>query len=235
MGAIRAGERRHGIREILGLLARTDDALRLRGTSLHFAVVASALLVVATAVVAVAEHNSDAPWGLPLLQGWTLVPQALSALLLAYLAVIRTSGAFWRVAILLSLVALEEAFHVLNVFVTLTRQPVRWVADAVQINDDVVGGILTYGLVAVVGVAILASALLNGSIAERRVVRNLAALLLVGGFVAAVGSILAAVSDRSFVVYVEETGESVVFAVMAGYLIGLVRALRVPRPWGAPS
>ena len=158
-----------------------------------------------------------------------MLSQTLAAVGLFVLGRWRRSVSFAVLGVLISLVVIEEAFHVLN--------PVsEWLADVADIENrwntvrlGVLNGALIYGFVAVVGVSLLLVSHWHGSPAERRVVRNIALLLLIGGiFGGPISTAAYWTEDVRRVVFVEEVGETLVFAAMVGYVAGLVVFTR----WG---
>jgi fluoride ion exporter CrcB/FEX len=135
----------------------------------------------------------------------------------------------------IGLIVIEEAFHVLN--------PVSaWLAELVGIENSwstvrlsLLNGLLIYGVVAAVGVTLLVISHWRGSLAERRVVRNLAVLLFVAGFFGGPVSTIATFDYDVRLAFLEELGEALVFALVVGYVAGLValsrRGFHVGRTW----
>ena len=175
--------------------------------------------------------NADR-WDPANLQAWTLVSQTLSAAGLFVLGRVRNSRSFMVLGFLIALVVVEEAFHVLN--------PVSaWLADLFDIENrwttvrlSVLNGVLIYGFVAIIGVTLLLVSHWHGTPAERRVVRNIAILLFVGGLFGGPISTASYWTDETRrVLFVEEVGETLAFAVMVGYVAALVAQTR--RGFGA--
>ena len=209
---------------MLGRLAAINDTWQLRGTARQIAgVVAGAFVLIALAVAAV-DRLSEGGWDSPLLQAWTLVPQLLVAAALLYIGRLRRSKAFWYLGILFALVFIEEAFHVLNPVEASMRGLVNSVSEGFGVSRTVVNGLFVYGLVAVIGVGLLALSLWHASHGERKVVRNLALLLAVGGFFGGPVSLLSNLRNRRMWMFVEEVGEAIVFAGIVAYVAGLLYA-----------
>jgi hypothetical protein len=59
-------------------------------------------------------------------------------------------------------------------------------------------------------------------------VRNIAFLLLIGGFFGGPISMVASMGYRPRWIFIEEFGEAVVFAIMAGYIVGVVSRMGGP-------
>jgi hypothetical protein len=202
------------------------DALRLRGVPRQVAYFVTAVFLIGGVLTAGLDLADAGRWDPATLQSWTLVPQTLAMFGLLLLGRWRRSKSFAVLGILIGLIVIEEAFHVLN--------PVSaWLARIAQIENTwttvrlgLLNGVLIYGLVAVLGVTLLVVSHWHGSPAERKVVRNLAIMLFVAGFF---GGPIATISNfgntRSWL-FVEECGEAVVFAVMVGYVAGLVAHAR---------
>lgn len=204
------------------------DALKLRGTSRQVAIFVAAVSVAGGILTAGLDFADADRYDPTTLQGWTLLSQTLAAVGLFVLARWRHSVSFAVLGVLVSLIVIEEAFHVLN--------PVSdWLAGVADIENrwntvrlSVLNGALVYGFVAVIGVALLLFSHWRGSPAERLVVRNIAILLLIGGiFGGPVSTAVYWTDDTRRVVFVEEVGETLVFAVMAGYIAGLVVSSRL--------
>jgi hypothetical protein len=204
---------------------------QLQGTARQVATVVAVVLVGVAVLLAIIDRLSAASWDSPLLQAWTLVPQLISFLGLLFIGRIRRSVAFGVLGVLVGLIFIEEAFHILNPLATwlgeIAFQASRWT----DIRSDVLSGTLTYGFVALVGVAFLGLSHWQGSAGERRVVRNFALLLVAGGFFGGPISTLATMEEPRLWMFVEELGEAIVYAVIAGYVGGLVHAAsRTRRP-----
>lgn len=199
------------------------DALKLRGTSRQVMTFVTALFVIGGILAAVLDVATESEWDPAILQAWTLVAQTLTAVGLFVLGRWRHSMSFTVLGVLISLIVIEEAFHVLN--------PVSdWLAAMANIESrwttvrlSVLNGVLIYGFVAILGVALLLVSHWRGSPAERRVVRNIAILLLIGGiFGGPISTSSYWVEDTRRVIFIEEIGETLVFAVMVGYVAALV-------------
>jgi hypothetical protein len=203
------------------------DALKLDESSRQVLTFVAAVFVgggILTAGLDFTEANRQDP---TTLQGWTLLSQTLAAVGLFVLARWRRSVSFAVLGLLITLIVIEEAFHVLN--------PVEeWLAAVAGIENrwntvrlGVLNGALIYGFVALIGVSLLLVSHWHGSPAERRVVRNIAILLLIGGiFGGPISTSAYWTEDIRRVVFVEEVGETLVFAVMVGYIAGLLALLR---------
>jgi hypothetical protein len=212
-----------------------EDSWRLRGTSRQAAVLVAVTLCGVTIVVACLDRYARTSWDSPLLQDWTLLPQGLSAIGLLYLAKARHSTAFAILGVLIGLVIIEDAFHILNPLADRLARVALWARRWTEIRLGVLNGALIYGFVAIVGLSLLAVSHWHGSPDERPVIRSFTALLLVGGFFGGPVSIVAALESPGRLTFVEELGEAMVFAVMAGYVAGLVATLierrgRIGRP-----
>lgn len=199
------------------------DALRLRGTSRQVMTFVTALFLVGGILAAALDVVTGSEWDPAILQAWTLVSQILAAAGLFVLGRLRRSVSFTVLGVLIALVVIEEAFHVLN--------PVsEWLAAMADIENrwnsvrlSVLNGVLIYGFVAILGVALLLVSHWRGSPAERRVVRNIAIMLIVGGiFGGPISTSSYWVEDTRRVIFIEEIGESLVFAVMVGYVAALL-------------
>jgi hypothetical protein len=183
----------------------------------------TALFVIGGILAAALDVATGSEWDPAILQAWTLVSQILAAAGLFVLARWRHSVSFVALGVLITLIVIEEAFHVLN--------PVSaWLADMADIENrwntvrlSVLNGVLIYGFVAVLGVALLLVSHWRGSPAERRVVRNIAIMLLIGGIFGGPISTASYWTDETRrVIFTEEIGETLVFAVMVGYVAALV-------------
>lgn len=202
------------------------DALKLRGEPRQVALFVAALFVLGGLLAAGLDLADPDRWDPATLQTWTLLPQTLAAAGLLLLGRWRSSLSFTVMGVLIVLIVIEEAFHVLN--------PVSaWLAELAQIENTwttvrlgLLNGVLIYGFVALLGLALLVVSHYQGSPAERRVVRNLALLLVVGGIFGGPISTLSYFGDIRVWMFVEECGETIVFAVMAGYVAGLVAVTR---------
>jgi hypothetical protein len=191
---------------------------------------------VAGGILAAALDLADADrWDATTLQAWTLLAQALVAVGLFLLGRWRRSVSFALLGVLIALIVVEEAFHVLN--------PVSaWLSDVANIENrwntfrlSVLNGALIYGFVAVIGVALLLFSHWHGSPAERRVVRNIAVLLFVGGlFGGPVSTASYWTDDPRRIIFIEEVGENMVFAVMVGYVSALLVFARRRRSSATP-
>ncbi len=199
------------------------DALKLRGVSRQVMTFVAAVFVVGGILTAGLDFAEADRYDPTTLQGWTLISQTLAAVGLFALARWRRSVSFAVLGFLISLIVVEEAFHVLN--------PVSdWLANVADIENrwntvrlGVLNGALIYGFVAVIGVSLLLVSHWHGSPAERQVVRNVAILLLIGGiFGGPISTASYWTEETRRVVFIEEVGETVVFAAMVGYVAGLV-------------
>lgn len=202
-----------------------DNPWRLRGTSRQVAGFVAAVFATGAVLAVAVDLHSSPGWDSPVLQAWTLVPQTLAAVGLLVLARTRGSTAFMVLAGLISLVVIEEAFHVLNPVAAWLAEIARWANEWSEVRISVLNGVLIYGLVAMVGFALLAASHWSGSMTERPIVRNLAVLLLAGGFFGGPISTLSTMGNRRRWIFVEEFGEALVFALIAGYVAGLLVAL----------
>jgi hypothetical protein len=202
------------------------DALKLRGNARQVALFVTALFLVGGLLAAGLDLADADRWDPATLQTWTLLPQTLAAGGLFLLGRWRSSLSFTVMGVLIALIVIEEAFHVLN--------PVSaWLAEVAQIENSwttvrlgLLNGVLIYGFVALLGVALLVVSHYQGSPAERRVVRHLALLLVVGGIFGGPISTISYFGDIRVWMFVEECGEAIVFAVMVGYVAGLVALTR---------
>lgn len=199
------------------------DALKLRGPSREVVTFVTVVFIGGGLLTAGMDFSDADVYDPTTLQGWTLIAQALAAVGLFVLARWRRSVSFAVLGFLISLIVIEEAFHVLN--------PVSdWLAGVANIENrwntvrlSVLNGALIYGFVAIIGVSLLVISHRRGSPAERRVVRNIAILLLVGGIFGGPISTTSYWTDETRrVMFIEEVGETLVFAVIAGYVAGLV-------------
>mgnify|MGYP001825301006 CR=1 FL=1 len=199
------------------------DALKLRGSSRHVMTYVAAIFVLGGVLAAALDLADSDRWDPANLQAWTLVSQTLSAAGLFMLGRLRKSRSFVVLSFLISLVVIEEAFHVLN--------PVSaWLADLFDIENkwntvrlSVLNGALIYGFVALIGVTLLLVSHWHGTPAERRVVRNIAIMLFIGGIFGGPISTASYWTDETRrVLFVEEVGETLAFAVMVAYVAALV-------------
>jgi hypothetical protein len=199
------------------------DALKLRGPAKQVMTFVAAFFVVGGILAAGLDLADSDGWDPATLQSWTLVSQTLAAVGLLLLGRWRKSLSFTVLGVLITLIVIEEAFHVLN--------PVSaWLADVADIENrwntvrlSVLNGVLIYGFVAILGVALLLVSHWRGTPAERRVVRNIAILLVIGGiFGGPISTASYWVEDTRRVIFIEEVGESLVFAAMVGYVAALV-------------
>jgi hypothetical protein len=220
---------------VLGQIVATDDSWRLRGTERHVASVVAGAFVVAALVFILVDRMSAGGWDSPLLQAWTLVPQALAAAALLYIGKVRRSTAFWIMGILVGLIFIEEAFRVMNPVESSMRGLVSWVSERLGASRALVSGLFVYGFVAVVGLGLLALSLWHGSHGERKVVRNLALMLAIGGFFGGPVAVLSTLGDQRMWMFVEEVGEAIVFAVIAAYVAGLLYAVFTTHGNGAAA
>lgn len=210
-----------------GAFKTSSDGFKLRGVSRQVALFVSVLSLIGAGLAAGIDLADPYRWDPLTLQTWTLGLQALVVLGLIVLARLWRSTSFLVLAVIIALVVLEEAFHVLN--------PVsEWLAKFVEIENSwstvrlrVLNGVLIYGFVAVLGVSLLVVSLTLGSPGERHVVRNVAIMLFIAGAFAGPVSIvtywLPQVRDW---ILVEESGETLVFVVMIGYIAGLLTLVR---------
>lgn len=204
-------------------LDAAGDALKIRGSSRHVMMYVAAVFVLGGVVAAMLDLAEPDRWDPAKLQAWTLVSQTLSAAGLFVLGKLLKSRSFIVLGFLISLVVIEEAFHVLN--------PVSaWLADLFDIENkwntvrlSVINGALIYGFVAIIGVTFLLVSHWHGTPAERRVVRNIAILLFIGGIFGGPISTASYWTDETRrVLFVEEVGETLAFAVMVAYVAALV-------------
>ena len=203
---------------------KSGNPWRLRGTSLQVASFGAAAFTAAAVLVALVDRYSQGRWDSPLLQAWTLIPQALATAGLLHLAKVRNSKAFGILGGLIGLIVIEEAFHVLNPLAAWLARVARWANRWSDVRLSVLDGVLIYGFVALVGLGLLAFSHWHSSPDERPVIRNIALLLLAGGLFGGPISVLSTMGHRRRWVFVEEVGEAIVFALMAGYVAGLVVA-----------
>lgn len=165
------------------------------------------VFLVGTLVAAAADIRFGIGSSSPRDQAWTLVPQVATAAGLLFIGYRRHSRAFYILAGLIALIAIEEAFHVLNPVSEWLGRHATWA--------------LIYGLVALVGLGGLGLSHRLGSEVERPVVRNLAILLILGGLFGGPVSVVAARTNQLRWLFVEEFGEGLVFAIIGGYVAGL--------------
>lgn len=210
-----------------GAFKTSRDAFKLRGVSRQVALFVSVVSLIGAGVAVGADLADPYRWDPLTLQAWTLVLQTLAVVGLIALAGLWRSMSFFVLAVIVALVVLEEALHVLN--------PVsEWLARLVEIENSwstvrlrVLNGVLIYGFVAVLGVSLLVVSHKFGSAGERHVIRNMAVMLFIAGAFAGPVSIvtywLPEVRDW---ILVEESGETLVFAVMLGYIAGLLTLVR---------
>jgi hypothetical protein len=184
-----------------------DDLGWLHGLSKQVALFAGVAFLAGTLVAAAVDLRSGIGWSSPTLQAWTLVPQVACAAGMTYIGYRRNSRAFYILGALIVLIVIEEAFHVLNPVSEWLGRNATWA--------------LIYGLVAFIGLIGLALSHRFGSDVERPVVRNLAILLILGGFFGGPVSVVAARTNQLRWLFVEEFGEALVFAIIGGYVAGL--------------
>jgi hypothetical protein len=206
----------------------------LRGTAKQLASFVAVSLVVVATVVGVIDRVTRAGWDSPLLQNWSLVTQAAATAGLLFVGLARRSRSLLVVTFLMGLIFVEEAFHVLTWFNGIERRVGRRIATVTPLSADVAGWVVLYAGIAAVGLAFLAYAYWSAVVVERRVVRNFALLLAVGGLFGGVVSATAALVDPARLTFVEELGESFAYAVIAGYVAGLVYVAATPRLGGDP-
>lgn len=173
-------------------------------------------------LAAAIDINSNLAADSPTLQGWVLISQVAAAAGLLRLGVLLRSTSFLVLGALIGLIAIEEAFHVLNPIASRLADLAQIANEWTSIRLSVLSGALIYGLVALAGLLMLVWSHRHGSQAERRVVRNLAWMLLAGGFFGGPISVLSTLGNGRRWLFIEEFGESVVFAVIVGYVAGLV-------------
>jgi len=203
-------------------LRSDEDLLRLQGSSLRIAVLLSVWLIAGAGVAGVADRLSGADSSMPLLQDWTLIPQALAASGLGWLAYKRGCRAFWILGGLIGLIAVEEQFHILNPVAAWLDAAAQWTRQRIAIPHTGLSALRIYMAVAMTGFLLLALSYLAGSASERLVVRNVSLLLVLGGIFGGPVSVLsAALGSRNWQT-AEESGEAVVFAIIAGYVGGLI-------------
>jgi len=203
------------------------ESWRLHDESLRLALAATAAFLAGSALALGLDFVSAAGWDAPTLQAWTLVPQVLALAGLLFLGFRSASASFTVLAALLALVAIEEAFHVLNPIAAILSDGATAGSHWTGFWLSVLVFSLIYGLVALIGLAMIFLSHRRGSVAERPVVRNLALMLVVGGlFGGPIGALLSSGRIGRWP-YVEELGEAVVFAVIAGYVAGLVAQSRL--------
>lgn len=218
---------------MLDTLSSEAEAWRLRGTAMQVAVYVAAGFVAAALLVTAIDYSTDFRPDSSLIQAWTLVPQVVVVLGLVYIGYVRSSRTFWVLGALVALVLIEEAFHVLNPVEVSMRGLVGRISEGTGVDRAIVNGMAVYGLVALIGLGFLAYSLLKGSRSERKVVRNIAVLLAIGWFFGGPVSVLSRSDDGRLLAFIEEVGEAVVFALLAGYVSGLVYAAaghRIRRP-----
>lgn len=191
------------------MLTRKDqrDKPRLYGLSKQVALFVGVVFLAGTLVAAAFDLRHGIGWSSPAVQAWTLVPQVATAAGLMFIGYRRNSRAFYILAGLMLLIVIEEAFHVLNPVSNWLGRIATWA--------------LIYGLVAFIGLTGLALSHRFGSEVERPVVRNLAILLVLGGFFGGPVSVVASRTNSLRWLFVEEFGEAVVFAIIGGYVAGL--------------
>lgn len=206
-----------------------DNGWQLRGTARQVATFVAAVFAAAAVVVAAIDRSVESSWDSVLLQNWSLLPHALATAGLFYIVGAHKSRTFWSLGTLFGLIFIEEAFHVLNSLAGEQSRVARWVSRGTGLSWNVAGWVVLYGAVAIVGFAFLAFAYWQASTAERKVVRNLAVLLAIGGLFGGPISSLAALEDPRRLTFVEEFGEAIAYAVMAGYVAGLVAAVYTRR------
>jgi hypothetical protein len=202
--------------------SETEHSWWLRGSSRQVALFVSGAFLAGAVLAAGIDLYSDAGWDSPILQGWTLIPQVLSAAGLLWLGRTRRSASFVILGCLIGLVVVEEAFHVLNAVEASLTAIATWGAEWSSVRVNTLRLVLVYCLVALVGLIMLAISHRYGSKGERHVVRNLALLLVIAGFFGGPISTLSLLSSRRRWLFIEECGEAVVFALIAGYVAGLV-------------
>ncbi|MEA2000278.1 MAG: hypothetical protein U9N84_00095 [Actinomycetota bacterium] len=207
----------------------SSELWRLRGASLRFGLITAVAFLAGSVLALMIDLVTAAGWDAPTLQAWTLVPQILAVSGLLFLGFRCASASFVVLAVLLALVVVEEAFHVLNPIAAK-------ISDAATAGSNWTGFRLTvliyaliYGLVALIGLVMIFISHQRGSVAERPVVRNLALMLAVGGLIGGPAGAVLSSGRVGRWPYVEELGEAVVFAAIAGYVAGLVVRSRSPR------
>jgi hypothetical protein len=214
---------------MLGRSTEGGDSWRLRGTARQIANFVAVAFVASAVLVAVIDHSTHAGWDAPLLQDWSLIPHGFTVLGLFYIARSRRSAAFGILGTLYGLIFVEEAFHVLNSLARWQFGAARWVSRRTPLSYDVANWTVLYASVAILGVALLLFAYFHAANGERRVVRNLALFLAVGGFFGGPISSFAALEDPATWTFIEELGEAMAYAITAGYVAGLVYAVAIPR------
>lgn len=203
-----------------------ENPWRLTGASLHVALFVAAAFGAGGVIAAAVDLYSDSGWDSPVLQAWTLVPQVLASGGLLFLGRNARSKSFAILGALVALIVVEEAFHVLNPVAARLAEVARWARQWSDIRLGVLNGALVYGFIAAVGLGMLAVSHWHGSVGERRVVRNLAVLLLMAGIFGGPISILSGMGNYRLWLFIEELGEATVFALIAGYVAGLVALFR---------
>jgi hypothetical protein len=132
------------------------------------------------------------------------------------------SRSFGILGLLILAIVIEESFHVLNPVAAHLAGIARWANGWTDLRLAVLNGALIYGGIAAVGLAIILASHRHGSVGERLVVRNLTGFLIAAGFFGGPISVLSELGNYRRWLFIEEFGEATVFAIIAGYVSGLV-------------
>ena len=200
----------------------SNGTWRLDGRPRRIALIAGASFAAVAVLALAVDLRSGNSWDAQTLQASALFTQVAAGLGLWYLGRIHRSRGFVLLAVLVTLVAFEEAFHILNPLAELLSSLARAVADLLGLRAGVLAAGFIYGFVAAAGFALIILAYLGADVSERRVVLNLTILLVVGGIFAGPVGALGHLGNPRFWVHLEEFGEAIVFTAVGGYVAGLV-------------
>ena len=202
------------------------ESWQLRGSARQVAVFATATFLVGAFLAVVIDIVAANNWDAGTVQGWTLVPQLATAAGFYYLGKNEQSRSFTVMAVLVVVIIIEETFHVMNPLAVWLVDRARELSDWSGIRFGFLAVGLIYGVIAAIGFAMILLAYRQGTASERIVVRNMTLLLIVGGLFGGPIGAAGALGNQRRWLFIEEFGEAVVFALIAGYTAGLVRLSR---------
>ena len=202
---------------------------RLHGASRQVAVfVAASFLTGALLAIAIDVLAAES-WDAAALQAWTLLPQIASGAGLFYMGRRDAHRSFIIMAALIALIVIEEAFHVLNPLTSFLEETAGSLPGWGDGRVTLLHNLAIYSLIAAVGAAFILLAFRSAQVEEKPVIRNLTLLLIAGGVFGGPLSIASVFGGTRRWLYLEELGEAVVFAVIAGYVVGLMARSRSHR------